>query len=163
MLPILGTSADEHAPQLQIANSWARATPPNITTSAIYMTIQNPTGQPLKIVEVKSTISDRIELHNTTHKDGLMQMRQLPAIDIPANSSVELKPHGMHMMIFNVKNALADGTKFTISVLLEGGKEINLEVPVKKQGENQSSMPQDHKMHHAHTKKPDMKSGDSEN
>ena len=33
-------------------------------------------------------------------KNGVMRMRRLDALTIDANTSVHLKPHGLHLMVF---------------------------------------------------------------
>lgn len=122
--------ADDHKHGVLITNSWARATPPNITTSAIYLTIKNPTQNNLVVTGVRSPISKRIELHKTKINDGVMQMRKIDQIEISANSVFELKPHGTHVMIFDLQTALKTGDELSIELILKDSSPISVQVPV---------------------------------
>lgn len=127
---------------MEIKHGWARATPPGASTSAMYMTINNHADMAIKLIGVKSAISDRIEIHNTTQKDGMMQMRKTDGIEIAKNSVAELKPHGTHVMLFDLKNPLKAGTSFSVELIFDNGKTMSVEVPVKKQaqGSDHSNM-----------------------
>lgn len=125
-------NADDSHSAVDVSKVWARATPPGVGTSAIYMTISNHTRTTLKLVGVNSDVTDRIELHNTTNKDGMMKMRQIDGIDLDKQTAVELKPHGMHVMLFDLKTPLEAGTSFDAELVFNNGKSISIEIPVMK-------------------------------
>jgi copper(I)-binding protein len=43
-----------------------------------------------------------VEIHTHEHDGDLMRMRRVDAIDLPPSERVELKPGGLHLMIFGV-------------------------------------------------------------
>lgn len=133
LLSSTGAIANNSPGSPEVTNSWARATPPGATTSAIYMTIGNHTNAALKLVAVKSSFTNRIEIHNTKMKDGMMQMRQIDSIEIEKMATVELKPHGMHMMLFDLKAPLEEGTAVSVELIFNDGKTLSVDVPVMKQ------------------------------
>lgn len=146
LLISFSATSDNSPPSPEVTQSWARATPPGATTSAIYMTIGNHTNAALKLIAVKSNFTNRIEIHNTTMKDGMMQMRQIDGIDIEKMATVELKPHGMHMMLFDLKAPLKEGTEISLELIFNDGKAMSVEVPVMKQaGSNDHSDMKSHK------------------
>ena len=128
--------ADEmhHGPA--VSDSWIRATPPGVTTTAMYMMIKNPTDKTVTLVAVTSAVSDRIEIHHTVENDGVMQMRQIDGIDVNASEMAELKPHGKHIMFFDLKKALAPDTTITVDLEFKDGTTVTAEIPVLKQGES---------------------------
>lgn len=134
----------------EIKQSWARSTPPGTTTSAIYMTIVNHSKDILKLVAVKSDFTDRIELHNTKMKDGMMQMRQIDNIELEKMATVELKPHGMHLMLFDLKEPLIEGSTVEIQLIFDDGNTVLAEVPVMKQTGNQDHSNMQSKKHKKH-------------
>ena len=74
------------------------------------MTIKNSGKVVKKLVEVSGDISDRIELHEHTMADGMMKMRQVDNIEIPAQGKTLLQPSGLHIMIFNLTKENAYST-----------------------------------------------------
>ena len=71
----------------------------------------------------------RIELHQHTHKDGMMQMRQVDKIVIPAKSSVELKPGGYHVMLIGLAKKIKKDDLVELNLLF--GDDSNLTIKVK--------------------------------
>jgi copper(I)-binding protein len=55
----------------------------------------------LKTVAIEGANS--VEIHEHTHKDGVMRMRQLYELTIKAGESVVLEPGGFHLMVFGIK------------------------------------------------------------
>ena len=138
-LMTINIHADEMQHGPSVSDSWIRATPPGATTSAMYMMIKNSTDKPMTLVDVKSALSDRIEIHHTVKNDGVMQMRKIDRIDVNAHAMTELKPQGQHIMFFNLKEALAPESKITVDLIFEDGTTITAEVPVMKQGMSHDS------------------------
>jgi len=54
-----------------------------------------------------SALADiRVADHTHIHDNGVMRMRQLPALDIPAGDTVTLQPGGLHLMLFGLQPPL---------------------------------------------------------
>jgi copper(I)-binding protein len=81
-------------PALTITNVTVSANP---SSAAVYATIDNQGGADrLTKIEVDGRVP--ITLHETTMTDGVMRMRAVEALDIPANGRLELKSGGAHGM-----------------------------------------------------------------
>lgn len=79
--------------------------------TAAYLTITNRGGTSDQLIEVRSDAGGRIELHETqAGGDGLMRMVEQPSIAVPARSTVELAPGGLHVMIFDARPLAEDDT-----------------------------------------------------
>jgi copper(I)-binding protein len=65
-----------------------------------------------------------------TMEGNVMKMRQVTAIDIPANGSVELKPGGLHIMFTGIKEPLIAGRSIPVKLQFakSGGVEVKLPV-----------------------------------
>ena len=63
----------------------------------------------------------RIEMHETTHADGMARMRRLHRLAIAANASVSLQPGGKHLMLFGMD---ADVRQITLRAVFANGNEI---------------------------------------
>ena len=77
---------------------------------AAFLTIEND-GEADRLVSATSTLSPKVELHTHIQEDGVMKMRPVEFIEIPAKETVELKSGGYHIMLFDVKDLPAKGSK----------------------------------------------------
>lgn len=95
---------------LVIEQSWSRATPPGAKVAAGYLTIRNTGAEADTLLGGSANVADRIEVHESSEKDGVASMRKLAeGLEIPAQGSVELKPGGLHLMLVGLKSALVAG------------------------------------------------------
>ncbi len=118
---------------LAIYDAWARKSLSSNSNSAAYMKINNPTNRSITIVGASaSKIANNVELHKSFVDDkGISRMTSIDKIVVPAQSEIELKPGGIHIMLFDLKNRLITGNQFTINVKTEEGKIISFESIVK--------------------------------
>ena len=93
---------------LIIENPYARATPPNATNSAIFMTIKNTGNEDRTLVSASTSIANKVELHTVIKTDGMMKMREVNAIEVPKNKEVMLQPGGLHIMLFDLTQPLTE-------------------------------------------------------
>lgn len=115
-------------PAVSIDNAWARATVPGQMGSAAYFTIHNSGGQD-RLMSVASPAADA-SLHSTSMDNGVMRMRPLDALAIPAKGTVELKPGGTHVMLMALKQPLQAGQTLELDLKFEksGERRVMAEV-----------------------------------
>ena len=97
---------------------WVKTTVPGGTVSAAYMHIKS--AVPLKLVKAESSIAAIVEIHEMKMNDGVMEMKGLDAVEIPANKLVDLKPGGVHIMLMKVKSPINNGDKVPLTLTFEG-------------------------------------------
>ena len=107
---------------ITISQAWARATAPGQAVGAAYMTLQSPADSTL--VKVESPAAGSVEIHSMTMKDGVMKMRMLDTLALPANKPAKLEPGGFHLMLFELKQPLKAGesVQFTLYFKDSAGK-----------------------------------------
>ena len=101
-----------------VSETWIKTTIPGSAVSAAYMQIKSAT--PCKLIKATSSAAGIVEIHDMKMNDGVMEMKALDAIDVPANKAVELKPGGMHVMLMNVKKPINKGDKIPMTLTFEG-------------------------------------------
>ena len=72
------------------------------------------------LVGVSTPLTARAEIHEMSMEAGVMKMRAVPKIDLPAGKTVELKPGGYHLMLMNLDRPLRDGETVPITLVFEG-------------------------------------------
>lgn len=115
---------------VRIENPTARPAPAG-QNSAAYFTIVNPTGEEDQLLSVTSAVAMVAELHETQNDNGVMRMvHQADGVAVPARSTVDFVPGGKHVMLMNLRQELAAGQRFTITLSFAKAGEIEVTVPV---------------------------------
>src|SRR5574344_1841582 len=102
LLLLLLTKLILSANNLEIIDPYARATPPNMKNSAVFMTLKNNTKEDKTIVKASSNVAKFVELHTHDMKNGVMTMYEIPEIKVLANHTTVLKPGGLHIMLIEL-------------------------------------------------------------
>lgn len=122
-------AADVKVGNLNIDDIWARTGQPG-QVSAAYFEVKNK-GSADKIVSANCDCAKATELHNVKMIDGAMKMYQVPAMDIPADGELKLKPGSYHIMLIGLNRPLVAGESLPIKVKFEKAGEVTLQAKVK--------------------------------
>jgi copper(I)-binding protein len=109
---------------LVVESPWAResVTP----TGAAYLTVRNGGGQDDRLVGVSSEVADKAELHSSVVQEGVMKMRAVEAVDVPAHGEAVLEPGGLHIMLIGLKAPLEEGKSFALTLEFENAGELEV-------------------------------------
>gem|GEM_PF-2826531 len=118
-------------PPVTLSNTWVRLLP--TPTTGAFAEFKNTSNQPLYIIGAQSEIAKKVEIHNHIHEGGVMKMREVKEIEIPANGLLQMKPGSYHIMLINTVRQLKEGEKVSIKVLLKDGSSLTSDFEVKKQ------------------------------
>jgi copper(I)-binding protein len=119
-------------PMFTVDEPYARAVPPGQPNSAAFMAITNHDDQDHALVSASSSVSEVTELHTHTMEDGMMKMRQIEKIELPAGETVKLQPGGLHVMLIGLHDGFAPDTKAEITLRFDTGEALNVSAPVKR-------------------------------
>ncbi|MDH4175232.1 MAG: copper chaperone PCu(A)C [Betaproteobacteria bacterium] len=120
--------------QVSVEQPWSRATPPGSKIGVGFMQLRNSGAAAERIVGASSPLAGRVEMHVTTREGDVMKMRQVESFEIPAGGTFELKPGGAHLMLMDLKRPLAEGARVPLTLRLENGGVLNVELTVQKMG-----------------------------
>jgi len=120
--------------QVSVEQPWSRATPPGSTIGVGFMQLRNAGAAAERVVGASSPVAERVEMHVTSREGEVMKMRQVQAFEIPAGGAFELKPGGAHLMLMGLKRSLQQGEHVPLTLRLENGGELNVELTVQEMG-----------------------------
>jgi copper(I)-binding protein len=115
---------DFKAGALRIDHPYAMPSRPGLTTGAVYFRgIRNGGQTADRLLSARTPAAASVEIHRMQMLQGdVMQMRAVPALEIPAGATVNLKhgvPDGYHLMLVGLKAPLKDGDRFPLTLNFE--------------------------------------------
>lgn len=125
---LCGALATAASAQVAVQDAWVRATVPQQKATGAFM--QLTAAQDSRLVSVRSNVAALVELHEMTIQDGVMKMREIPGLALPAGKAVDLKPGGYHVMMMNLKQQMKAGDSVPLTLVFEDktGKRDTVEV-----------------------------------
>ena len=105
--------------ELAIDDAWIRSGPPNSKTFAGYLKFTNRSSAEISIKELKSNAFEKIEMHSSFTEDGISSMKKLNALEIPANSTLNLKPGGYHLMLNSPNKMIKESDLIELMIYFE--------------------------------------------
>src|SRR5262249_32791514 len=94
--------AAAQAPALTGQDGWIRERRQSRTETAAFAVLINSSREDRAVVSATVALAETVELHETRMSDGRMRMMPVTQIVVPAGGRVELKPGGLHLMLFGV-------------------------------------------------------------
>ncbi len=130
--------------QVSVSDAWVRATVPQQKATGAFLKLQ--AAQDSKLVAATSPLTPVVEVHEMAMQDNVMKMRQVPAVELPAGKTVELKPGGYHVMLMDLKQQVKEGDTVPLTLVIEGpdGKRESVEVKAPVRALNASAQPAGH-------------------
>jgi len=125
---------------ISIENPWARATSSLAKNGAAYLTIKNSGPTLDRLIAVESPVAPKVGAHQSLMTNGMMEMRSVPVLDIPAGGQVMFKPGSYHIMFMGLRQQLKVGEVFPLTLTFEKAGKIKVMVTVMKMGAT-GSMP----------------------
>ena len=119
--------------QTTVKDPWVRGTVAQQKATGMFGHLTSAGGG--KLVSASSPVAGVVEIHEMSMDGGVMKMRAMPGLELPAGKAVELKPGGYHVMLMDLKQQLKAGDTVPLTLVVEGkdGKKETVEVkaPVK--------------------------------
>lgn len=141
LLALPAAAQDYKLGSLEITTPWTRATAPTARTGGGFMTITNKGTTADRLVSARSTVSDKVEIHEMQMDGSVMRMRELAkGLDIPPGATVMLKPGSYHIMFMELKAPLARDAKVPVTLVFEKAGSVDVQLNVEAMG----AMPQGH-------------------
>ena len=130
----VGSLVFAHAPtaNIDVSNAWVRSTVPGQMGTGAFMKITAKEGA--KLVGVSTPAAGVAQVHEMKMDNDIMTMRALPSLELPAGKAVDLKPGGYHVMLMDLRQPLAVGSKVPLTLLFKDAKgvqsKLELSLPV---------------------------------
>ena len=115
----LALSVFAYAADIQVEGAWARATVSGQDVGMVSLIITSKQAE--KLIGISSTACKSVEMHSMTHDNGMMKMREVKSIKLPAGKRVNFEEEGYHLMLIGLKSALKEGDSVPLTLSLKRG------------------------------------------
>lgn len=124
------SAATEASAGISIVDAWAAPTPSGVDIAAGYLSITNGTAADDVLVGVSTPRATRSDIHEMSGENGVMRMRAVPRLTIPAGQTVTLGPGGLHLMFTGLDHPFTAGENIPLRLSFEhaGVRDITLSV-----------------------------------
>jgi copper(I)-binding protein len=143
-----GCSGGDGGAKITVTDAWVRSSSMMAAAGGAYMVISNAGGEADALVGASSTAAATVEIHETymmpmptpsggmghgspMPTGGMMGMRPIPRLEIPAGGTVELKPGSYHVMLIGLTADLVPGTEIEITLRFEKAGEVRVTAQVR--------------------------------
>jgi copper(I)-binding protein len=116
---------------LKVSDAWVRAVADVGQPSAAYLVIANGTGAADALLSVSTPAAGMAGLHETMTSGGMTSMTEIPRIDVPAGSTVQLAPGGRHVMLMQLSAPLVAGAKVELDLVFEHAGRVVVQAEVR--------------------------------
>ncbi|MYM85004.1 copper chaperone PCu(A)C [Duganella sp. FT50W] len=133
--------------QVTVKQAWVRATVVQQNATGAFMQVHSPS--PVRLVAASSPLTPTVEVHEMAMQNDVMTMRQIPAIEIGAGKTVELKPGGYHIMLLKLTQQVKVGDIVPLTLEFEAadGKRQTVKVDAPARPLNASPVGEAHSGH----------------
>lgn len=131
---LLSASFGLHAQSpLTVTDAWVREPVPGRPSTGAYAIVENRGSSDLQIVAATADVAGAVEIHEMIRSGDMMKMAPVKSVTVPAKGRVELKPGGLHVMLFELKKPVKDGDTVTLTFKTSSGATVQAAAPVRKQ------------------------------
>lgn len=124
----------QEAHPVRVHQPFVRLMPPAQPNTGAFMVLENTSTADRAVVRAESAVSRVVELHTHSMVNGVMQMREIPEIRIPAGQRTELKPGGLHVMLIGLHQPLQEGQQVAITLVFDDDSRQTVMAPVRHPG-----------------------------
>ena len=106
------------AADIDVKKPWVRGTVTGQPATGAFMEVTSNGGA--AIIGASSPVAGITEIHEMKMDGGVMKMRAISRLDLPAGKPVKLAPGGYHVMLMDLKQPLKKGDLVPLTLKFEG-------------------------------------------
>jgi copper(I)-binding protein len=105
---------------IETGGGWIRATAPGQDQAGADLSITS--RQSATLIGASSPVCRTVQLHTMTMEGGMMRMREVKEIELPAGKRVNIRDSGYHLMMIGLKAPLKEGETVPLTLSIRLGK-----------------------------------------
>jgi periplasmic copper chaperone A len=120
-------------PELKVNEAVVKLSPVDANPSALYFTVHGGTAD-VELLRVTSRSVIRSEMHGTVSdpKTGMLSMKPISRVAVPAKGKVEFRRGGKHVMLFGINRPARQLEEMDVEFVFSSGDRILVTAPIEK-------------------------------
>jgi protein SCO1/2 len=128
--PRMGPAADAASSgSIRVVGAWSRSTAPGASVGVVYFEVINA-GPADTLLAIECPAAEHAEMHATASADGIMKMRPVASVDIPAGGHLSFQPGGLHAMLVGIKQPLKEGARLPLTLVFRRAGKLRFEAAI---------------------------------
>ena len=112
------------AADIELRDSWVRVSAPGVPVAAGYVLIVNSGSADDELLSASSPRAASVQIHETSMSEGMMRMREVDSVRVPARGRIALEPNGLHLMIMGLDTSVKPQGSLPIRLRFKRAGEI---------------------------------------
>lgn len=130
-MQITGGAEDEELVGASVPASVAGSVELHETSTSTGATGDSGDSMDMGDMDMGSDMGDDMDMGDMDMSGGMMTMRQISSIPVPAGATVTLEPGGLHMMLIDLAAPLVAGESFELTLEFASGATVRVPVDVR--------------------------------
>ena len=131
LLPLIALSAltacqQKGGEKPVVKDAWVRLAAVPGRPAAGYFTLKGAAKDD-RLLRIDSAVVEKIEFHESVMNGGVMTMRPMTEVPLPAGTAIEFAPGGSHAMLFGIDGRITPGTAIPMLFSFASGAKIEAE------------------------------------
>jgi protein SCO1/2 len=127
---VAATEASASSGSISVAGAWSRATAGGASVGVVYFDLIN-SGPADTLLAIECPVAERTEMHATGSTDGIIKMRPVTSVDIPAAGRLSFRPGGLHAMLVGIKRPLQEGGRLPVTLVFRRSGRLQFEAAIR--------------------------------
>jgi len=126
--PVPAVAQDYWLNLIRVSKPWAPPTAPGVRVASVYMSIENRGGELERLMHVQTPVAERASFVDEVPARGIIE--SVNYIELRARREVLLRPGRLHIKLEGLKQPLAKGTSFPLTLTLGNRSSVEVRVDV---------------------------------
>jgi copper(I)-binding protein len=113
----------EQAKPTYVDGAYVQLNPNPDNPAAAYFTIHGG-SQPLTLRAIETDSAVRLEMHESMSTNGMMEMKPLENVDVPAGATIKFAPGGKHVMLWQINQQAIAAGKMQFKMIFSNGDRL---------------------------------------
>ncbi len=115
--------AEPPSSTVEVIDATVRVPLPGKNLTSAYFLLHNTGEEARSLVSISAEFAERAELHKHDTVDGMMRMRRVESVEIPAGGKVRFASGGYHVMLFELDRRPRTGDPLHLVLTFDDGSE----------------------------------------
>ncbi len=141
-------AADLKVP-VEVSGAWIPEPPAVSRNAAAYITVLGGSQDDV-LVGAATQAAEVVEVHETSLSGGVLRMKPVATLAVPARQRIEFAPGGLHLMLVNLRQALRYGATVPLELEFRKAGKVRVEAEVRSLPPSPTAVGGEAHHHHHH-------------